>query len=220
MYLHAVFAHNADIVAACLIVPVFFHIQGTELAKSVCGKENLVGAVVGYHDFRPVYHGGKQEGKLMPAQGKSAFVLDGEAFYLAVQGEKLIHHGKGFGIAHDGGIRVLFHKVLNVGGMVWLHMLYDQIVGCSAIQCGFHVGEPFSCKMDLYGVHDRNFFIQNDIRIVCHAIGHNILTLKQIHLVVVDSYIFDVICNFHTVFPLQGASPLSFIKRRLTMCLL
>ena len=65
LYLCAVFAYNTDKVSSCFIVPVFFYIKGTEFAKSVCGEKNFICAVIGDHNFRPVYHWCKYESKVM-----------------------------------------------------------------------------------------------------------------------------------------------------------
>ena len=54
--LHAIFAYNAEVVAARLAGPVLVCVQGAEFAEAVGGKENLVFDVVGNHDLRPVNH--------------------------------------------------------------------------------------------------------------------------------------------------------------------
>lgn len=70
LHLGAVLAHNADIVPAGFIVPIFLHVQRTELAEAVGGKQHFIGAVVGDDHFRPVYHGSGDEGELVLAQRK------------------------------------------------------------------------------------------------------------------------------------------------------
>ena len=62
--------------------------------------------------------------------------------------------------------------------------------GGEIIQPG--VGEALSHR-----VHDGDLFIQNDIGIVGHAQGHDVLPLEQVDLMVVDADIADVLADLH-----------------------
>ena len=68
LYLRAVFADNADIIAAGFVIPVFLHIQGAELSEAVCGEEYFVCAVICHHNFRPVNHRSKHKSQLMASK--------------------------------------------------------------------------------------------------------------------------------------------------------
>ena len=50
------------------------YVQSAEFAEAVGGEEYLFGAVIGYHNLRPVHHGREHEGQLMIAEGKGAAV--------------------------------------------------------------------------------------------------------------------------------------------------
>ena len=111
--------------------------------------------------------------------------------------EKVFHHGKCLCIANNLGTWIFFCKHLNICCMVRLHMLNDQIIRCCTIQCFLDTRQPLFCKPAIYGIHNRDFFITDHIRIVCHAIRNNILPLKQIHVMIIYAYINNVLCNFH-----------------------
>jgi hypothetical protein len=50
----------------------------------------------------------------------------------------------------------------------------------------------------IHRVHNGDLLIHNDIGIIRHAVGHYILTLEQVHLMVIDAYIFDIVGNEHS----------------------
>ena len=80
--------------------------------------------------------------------------------------------------------------------MVGLHMLHHQVVGLAAAQGVFNVLEPFAGLLLVDGVHDGDLVVENHIGIVAHAVGHHILTLEEIHLVVVGADINNGIGDF------------------------
>ena len=51
------------------------------------------------------------------------------------------------------------------------------------------------------GVQDRNFLIHDHIRVVCHSVWNNILSFKQIDLMIVYANIANIIRNMHLLFP-------------------
>ena len=67
LYLCSIFTNDTDKISSRFVIPVFFYIQRTEFTKSICGKQNLISTVIGYHNFRPMYHGCGNEGQVMPA---------------------------------------------------------------------------------------------------------------------------------------------------------
>ena len=195
LHLHAVLAHDADVVPPGLAVPFVLHIQSAEFAEAVGGEEHLVGLVVGHHDLRPVHHGSKQEGQGVLAQGQGCPVLHGELLHLRGIGEELTQHDKGLGISHHRSLGITLHKGQDVGGMIRLHVLHHQIVRLPAIQHSGDVTQPFLPKTGIHRVHHGDLLIQNHIGIVSHAIGHHILALEQVNLVVIHAHIADIIGN-------------------------
>ena len=73
--------------------------------------------------------------------------------------------------------------------MVGLHVLNHQIVGLTACQGLFHIAQPLSGLGCVDGVHNGDLLVQDHIRVIGHAVGHNILTLKQVYLMVIGAYI-------------------------------
>ena len=85
--------------------------------------------------------------------------------------------------------------------MIRLHVLHHQIVRLAALQRGGQIGQPLVHKVDLAGVHDSDLLVHDDIGVVGHAVGHNVLPLKQIHLMVIDTNITDILRNVHSYQP-------------------
>ena len=76
-------------------------------------------------------------------------------------------------------------------------MLDHQIIRLSSCQGFLHIVQPFMGEFSIHRIHNGNFFIFYHIGIVGHSVGDPILSLKQIHLVVVDACINDIVGNIH-----------------------
>ena len=135
--LGAVLAHDVAVVAPGLvqIIPVEVHLIGKESAvhvaegaEGVGGEENAVGGVKGHHDLRPVDHGGFHEGKIVPSGGEHLALLGLYPAALHIEGEELLHHGLGGGVADDLHVRVLLDHLGQGGGVVRLHVVDDHVV--------------------------------------------------------------------------------------------
>ena len=198
LHLGAILAHDADVVAAGFVVPLLLHIQCAELAEAVSGEEDLVAGIVSDDDFRPVDHGSGDEGQGVLAQHQGVALAHHQAAVGIIIAEELAHHAEGLGRGDHGGLRIDFQEIGNVGGVVRLHVLHHQIVRLAALEDGFDVVQPLVGEVAVHGVHDGHLFVQNDIRVVGHAVGHHILALKQVHLVVVDADVTDIVGNGHS----------------------
>ena len=128
LYLSAIFPDDTDIVAACFAVPVFFHVQRSEFSKTIGREKNLVCTVVGHHNFRPVYHRRKNKVQLMLTQRKCSAIFCYKPVLCKIRPEKAVHHGKCLSCGNYSGVWIYFQKVINIGRMIGLHMLDDQIV--------------------------------------------------------------------------------------------
>ena len=76
-------------------------------------------------------------------------------------------------------------------------MLHDQVIRSPSVQDLLDIVQPFMSKVGIYGVHNRNFIIQDYIGIVRHSVWNLILSLKQIYLMIVYTYIFYTCTDFH-----------------------
>ena len=96
LHLHAVLAHDAEIISSCFASPVLFNVQCAKFAKSVCRKENFIFVVVSDDDFRPVHHRCGDKGESVCAEGESVAFAHCHASFTKFRAEKLLHHHKGF----------------------------------------------------------------------------------------------------------------------------
>ena len=64
-------------------------------------------------------------------------------------------------------------------------MLDDQVIRLAVTQNFCDITQPFLCKVDIYRIHNGNLIIHDNIGIICHAIGNDILTFKQVNLMVI-----------------------------------
>ncbi len=195
--LHTIFAHDADVVAACFAGPVLVCIQRTELAETVGGEQHLVAGIISHNDFRPVYHGRTYEGQGVTPQCQRIALFHDHAAVGIVRAKKLLHHDEGFGRGYYNCIREGFHEYSDVGRVVRLHVLYDQIVWTAAVQLGTQAGHPFLAKAAVHRIHDGNFVVADHVRIIGHAVGNHVLPLKQVNVVIVDADVTDIVGNKH-----------------------
>ena len=198
--LGAVFAHNADVVAPGLVVPGLLHIQRAELSEAVGGEQDLVHVVIGHNDLGPMDHGGGNKGQGVLAEVQRAALSHNDPPVLIAGTEEGAHHREGLGRGDDGGLREGLHEVADIGGVVRLHMLHHQIVRLPALEHILDIVQPLVGEVFVHRIHDGDLFVQDHIGIVAHAIGHPVLPLEQVHLMVVDAYITDIVGNSHSRF--------------------
>ena len=79
--------------------------------------------------------------------------------------------------------------------MIRLHVLHHQVVRLPAAQHGLDILQPLLAEARIHRVHHGNLVIHNHIGIICHAIGHQVLALEQIHPVVIHAHIANIIGN-------------------------
>ena len=62
----------------------------------------------------------------------------------------------------------------------------------------FQIRHPLIAETNIYGIHDGDLLIHDDIGIVCHSERHNVLSLEQVYVMVIYTYILDIIRDLHT----------------------
>ena len=108
--------------------------------------------------------------------------------------------------------------------MVRLDVLDDEIVGSSAAESFFKICEPRLGEVFVNGIEHSNFLVLDEIRVVSHSVRNVILSLKEVELVVVYSYVEDIVCYiFHIMYlvsvkQLLGGSCLSCLSCGLLSC--
>ena len=77
--------------------------------------------------------------------------------------------------------------------MVGLHVLHDKIIGRATVQSDRDVFKPLGAEGSIDGIHHRDFFVDNDVRVVCHAVFHDVLPLKQVKVSIVHTDVFYIV---------------------------
>ena len=197
LHLCAVLADNADIVAASLVRPRLLDIQRTEFAEAVGREKHLIGAVIGHDDLRPMHHGSGHKGQRVLAEREGVALADNDAVVREIGTEEVLHHGKRLGRGHQLRVGVSLDEVDDIGRVVGLHVLNDEIIGGSVAQRVLNIIKPLVGEVGIHGVHDRDRLVDDGIGVVSHAIGNLVLTLKEVHAVVVYADIANVLCDRH-----------------------
>ena len=193
LHLGAEFADDAEIIPPRFAVPlVILRIIRPELAEGVGGKQHAVFDVVGKRDFRPVHHRGSDKLQRVRAElQRVAFFDDQPAVFVSIS-VKVLHHIKRLSGCRDNSLWIFLHKTGNIGRMIRLHMMDNEIISRPPAKSIFHFAEPFSPETCLNRVAHRRFLIQNHIRIIRHPFRHNILPLKQVYVVIIHADIKNI----------------------------
>ena len=202
LHLRAVLADYAKVVSSCFACPIFLDVERTKLAKAVRREERLADCVVSHHNFRPVHHRCRDEHEHVFAEREHVSVPDDYASVREVRAEEVLHHLKRLCRCHNRRAFINLQEVCNVGGMVRLHVLNDEIIRLAISKCLFDVVEPLVRKPCFDRVDDGNLFVKYDVRIVCHAVRHVVHAFKKVYLMVVYTDVFDVAHIFHNLFSL------------------
>ena len=217
--LSTILADDAEVVAPRFAGPVLIHIQSAELAEAVSGEQDLLGRLIGHHDFRPVNHGSEHEVQLVLAQIQNVAVSHFDGLADLDVREVLSNHLEGLLVAYHYRLGVLLHEGLDGSGMVRLHVLDDQIIRSHAPQSQFDVLQPLLSLPLVDGIHDRDLVIDDGVGIVSHTVGHDILALEQVDIVVVGADINDRVCDVsvhkNLLFSLYSAALAAFAHTQL-----
>ena len=89
----------------------------------------------------------------------------------------------------------------NARGVVGFHMRNDQIIGSSALQRVFELAEPFCDFRLVHRVHNGDFLVGYDVRVIGHTFRHDILSLEKVEVEVVHADISNSLKVFHIISP-------------------
>ena len=149
-----------------------------------------------------MHHGSENEGQVVVSKVESAAICNLQLLSFQVETEEILDHSEGFGVGYDGGFRINLQKACHICCVVRLHVLYDQVVWLAAFQDAVQIIQPFVSEICIYSIHDCDFFIQDYVGIVCHAVWNFVLTFEKVNLMIVYACVADGVCNFH-----RGSSP-------------
>ena len=195
--LGAVFADDAEIIPPGFAGPAFriLPVQGTELAEGIGGEEDFIRPVIGHEHFGPVNHGGGNELQGMGAQGELRSLGSHDPAVGILLSVEILHHGEGLGGGDDDSRGIFIHEAGNIGGMIRLHMLDHEVIRKAAGEGFLQAGQPFLAKVLIHRVHDGDFFVQDHVGIIGHAVGDDVLPLKKIEIVIIYTDVNNIICN-------------------------
>ena len=61
--------------------------------------------------------------------------------------EEIVYHAECLGVSYDNSLWILFNEMLEVSGVVGLHVLNDKIVRLAVTQYLSHIAEPLVCEI-------------------------------------------------------------------------
>ena len=154
-------------------------IQRPKAAEGVGGEEDLLGGVVGHHGLRPVDHRRHYKGELVMPQIQDIPLLDGDHPLLHREVVELGHQAKGLAVAHQLHAGVAAAELLDVGAVVRLHVVDDQVVRLPVAQGGGHILQILGGHAGVGGVQNGYLLIQDHIAVVGYPIGHREHILKE-----------------------------------------
>ena len=137
----------------------------------------------------------------MLAQLQCGAIAHNHAALGIIHAEEVLHHGKCLGRGDHHGVGIGIHKLYDAAGVIRLHVLHHQIIRRPAAQYMGQVVQPFIGKAGIHRVHHGDLLIQNDIGVIRHTVGNNVFTLEKINPVVIDTDIFHIIGNKHSLLP-------------------
>ena len=193
----AVLAADVEIVAAGLAGPVVILFpeiaalgEGAELAERIGGEQDLVLAVETDHHFRPMHHRSHHEPQRVRTELEGIPFLHGEGVE-RLPVEELAQEDKRLRGGDDLDIRILPDEFQDGSGVVRFHVMDHQIVGFPAAEGLLQVRQPFCALAGVDRVHHGHFLVQDNIGIVRHPLGNDILAFKKVEVHIVDADVLD-----------------------------
>ena len=147
-----------------------------------------------------------EEGELVRAERESLAVLDDAVPARELGAEVVLHHVEGADGADDLRLGIAIGEGGQVGAVVGFHMLDDEVVGRAAAEDLLELAEPLVGEIGAHAVHDRDLLVHDDVGVVCHAVGHDVLALEEVELMVVHADVVDAVRD-----ALHGYPPFSAI---------
>ena len=148
-----------------------------------------------------MHHGCKNECQFMFAEVKRLSVRNNYPFFAEIRAEKVLHHRKRFFIRNNGRVRIRFQEIDYICRVIGLHVLNNKIIRAAGTERGSHIVKPLVREVCIHGVHNRDFIVENDIRVVGHSVRNYVLSLKKVNIVVIHTHINYIISYSHSQAP-------------------
>ena len=92
--------------------------------------------------------------------------------------------------------RELLGHTCDERGVVGFHVVHHEIVWCASGECFGQIAVPLVALASVGSVHDGHLLVQDEIAVITHALGHFVLSLKEIYVEVIYSDVANVFCQF------------------------
>ena len=201
LHLHAVFAYDVGVIAACVVDPLALkvHLVGEDVAaqsakgtKGVGREEHLVGSVVGHHHLGPMHHGSHDELKAM-ATGDNLVALFHHLHLFRFVGEELLDHLCRLGGAHHRSLGERYQYIHQRGGVVGLHMVHHHIVKHAAIKGFLDVLEKLPTHRTVARVKEHILIVEHHITVVGDPARYGVDVLEEGQPAVAGADIYQVV---------------------------
>ena len=151
--------------------------QGSEAAEGVSGEKCLFLRKICHHCLRPVDHGGHFENKRTMPQVKGIVLINYQ--YVICDSVISCHHRYGLRIGDYCHIRPVFPGERNQGGMVRLHVVYDEIIHRFSSGCPLYFLNELVTECCCGCVNECCLFIGYHIGVVCDSFRQSPLIFKE-----------------------------------------
>ena len=188
LHLRAVFADDVRVVAAGLVEIVSVEVdlvieevpvQRAEAAERIRRQQQAVGLVIGHEHLGPVHHRRGHKLQRVAAGAERVALLDRADLPGEAVAEELDDHVPGHGAAEHLHVGIAQDDLLDLGGVVGLHVVDDQIVERAAAQ---RVGDVLAEGMahrGVGGIEQDGPFVAEQVAVEAHALRHIIDALEH-----------------------------------------
>ena len=107
-----------------------------------------------------------------------ALLADADAIIIGVA-EELADHGLGHGGAEDLHMGEAQHQILQLGGVVRLHVVHHNVVQRPAVQRVQQILTKLADHLGVHRVKQDGLFVQEQVAVVRHAVWHAEDSLKH-----------------------------------------
>ena len=94
-------------------------------------------------------------------------------------------------------VKNTIRKRRDAGGVIGFHMRDDKIIGRLAVECVLDILQPLCDLRLVHGIHDGDLVVEDDVGIVAHPVGDDILPFEEVDGGVVDADVCYVLKIFH-----------------------
>ena len=163
-------------------------VQCTEASESICGEKDFFAFLISNHDFWPVYHRCEIKTQRMGTKGNRIIFLYGDGLAIQICVIKLFGKCQSFGIPHNFQIREPQQKFFDIGTVVRLHVIDDQIVQRTSVQDIVNIFQELMGNRGIHCVDQCCFFICDQVGVVRNTPRYGKQVFKKCQSAVIAAY--------------------------------